>query len=104
MRRHATIALLGTLLVGTPVSAQICAGTAPFTAGPARVGASAGVTQDAKSISVDFALGQRVGPFGLVQIVRNEFDPSETHSTSVGLTAGYAIEPPANMKVQICPM
>jgi hypothetical protein len=102
MRTHARIALLGTLLVATPAAAQICAGTASFAAGAARGGASASATKDVKSYGAAFALGQRVGPFGSVELARNEYDPSG-NSTSLAVSAGYAIEAQANKKVQFCP-
>jgi hypothetical protein len=106
MRRSNILALLSFLsITATSVaSAQLCAGTAPFSAGPVRLAAIAQFPKDAKTFNGELALGATNGAFGGVYVGRTSLNDVDETLTNYGGHIGFAAPVDQAKKVELCPM
>jgi hypothetical protein len=104
MRIRSFAVALGVLaLSATRMAAQTCAGAAPFSAGPIRLGAGLATSEGMKSYGVSMAVGAKAGPFASGSLSRSEYSDIDGSGTSVGIGAGYAIDLNPVKTVQLCP-
>src|SRR5690348_8440982 len=90
------------VLTATSVTAQTCAGLAPFSAGPVRLGAGLSSSEGVKSYGVNMAAGAKAGPFATGTLTRIEYSDLDDNGTMFGVGAGYAIDNAAK-SIQFCP-
>jgi hypothetical protein len=90
--------------VAATAEAQICAGTAPFTAGQMRVGASAEFPTDAKTFGGEFAWGHASG-LALGANVARTTDNNDSNINAMDYTArgSYEIRFESMPKLRFCP-
>lgn len=91
------------LLAALPADAQLCAGTAPYTAGRMQVGGQLVSNDDYSSYGVGLNLGNARGLYGGAQIANNDYDFVEESGLWIGFGGGYQTRP-AKQGFQICPV
>jgi hypothetical protein len=91
------------LLAALPADAQLCAGTAPYTAGRMQVGGQLVSNDDYSSYGVGMNLGNARGLYGGAQIANNDYDFIEESGVWIGFGGGYQTRP-AKQGFQICPV
>lgn len=106
MRRSSVFALLSLLSIAVaPVaSAQLCAGMAPFSAGPVRLSATSQFADNSKTFGGGVALGATNGLFGGVSIGRTSFDDTEETAMNYGGHVGFGLPVDQGKKVELCPI
>jgi hypothetical protein len=90
--------------VATTAQAQICAGTAPFSAGSMRVGANAEFPENTQVYGGEFAWGHQSGMFLGASLDRATTSGSNDSALRFGGNAGYEIATEAMPKVRFCPV
>lgn len=105
MRRAFTVLSFLSITAASAASAQICAGTAPFSAGPLRVSGIYQFVNDTKMYAAGVALGATDGgPFGGVYVGKaTEKDVDET-ATTYGGHFGFSAPVGTTKKAEVCPM
>jgi len=99
------IAALGLVAgIANTTSGQVCQGTAPFSAGSARVGAGMQFTDGAKAYGGGLAFGSSNSLFGSAEVSRTEFDDIDASATGFTLAGGYSIAMNTQRTVQFCPL
>ncbi len=93
MRPHNLgIAALGLVAgIANTTAAQVCQGTAPFSAGSARVGAGMQVTDGAKAYGGGLAFGSSNSLFASADVVHTQFDDVDGGANGFNLQGGYSI-------------
>ena len=106
MRPHYLgIAALGLVAgIANTTNAQVCQGTAPFSAGSTRIGAAMQFTDGAKSYGGGLAFGSSNSLFGSADYVHTQFDDIDAGSNGVSLQGGYSIAMNTSRSVQLCPL
>jgi hypothetical protein len=90
--------------VAATAEAQICAGTAPFTAGQMRVGASAEFPTDAKTFGGEFAWGQPNGLYLGGTVARtSDNNNADLNAMDFGAHGGYEVRFQSMPKLRFCP-
>jgi hypothetical protein len=89
--------------VAATADAQICAGTAPFSAGNMRVGAGAEFPDGAKSYGGEFAWGASNGAYLGGTIDRLSIDNSDVTAMDFGANGGYEMRFESMPKLRFCP-
>ena len=89
--------------VATAAEAQICAGTAPFTAGHMRAGVGAEFPDGAKSYGGELAWGHQSGAYVGGSLSRMTIDNTEASALRFGGNAGYEMSFESMPKVRVCP-
>jgi hypothetical protein len=105
MRRPSVIALLSLLSItaaGT-ASAQLCAGMAPFSAGPVRLAAISQFGDDSKMFGAGVALGATNGAFGGLYAGRTSLNDTDETATNYGGHIGFGVSVDQGKKVELCP-
>ena len=102
--RKASVAAVVFALTPALVSAQVCMGTAPFAAGPVRIGGIAQFTDGAKTLGGSAAFGATSGPFGELHASAVSFDELDESATIYGGQAGHSLGIGATKTVQLCPI
>jgi opacity protein-like surface antigen len=90
--------------IANTTTAQVCQGTAPFSAGSARVGAGMQITDGAKAYGGGLAFGSSNSLFGSADIIRTQFDDIDASATGISLQGGYSIAMNTQRTVQLCPL
>jgi hypothetical protein len=90
--------------VATSAEAQICAGTAPFTAGHMRVGAAADFPEGFKTYGAEFAWGHQSGAYVGASLGRLTIDDTDLSGLRFGGNAGYEIATEAMPRFRFCPV
>ena len=90
--------------VAATAEAQICAGTAPFTAGHMRVAAGAEFPEGMKSYGGEFAWGHQSGMYVGGSLGRTSYDGTEVSSLRFGGNAGYEMSFESMPKLRLCPV
>jgi hypothetical protein len=106
MKKIASTTLLGlaaVVLTAADLSAQMCNGTAPFSAGKMRAGVGLSFPSDAMSIDGEFAVGSRSGLYGGVTASLISIDNVDGNGTSFGLNGGKAMVMGAKKNIEFCP-
>jgi len=104
MRLGSFVAALALLVFSaTRMTAQTCAGLAPFSAGPVRLGAGLSSSEGVKGYGVNMAAGAKAGPYATATLTRIEYSDLDGNGTLVGVGAGYAIDVNPTRTVQFCP-
>jgi hypothetical protein len=99
------IAALGLVAgIANATAAQVCQGTAPFSAGSARVGAGMQFTDGAKAYGGGLAFGSSNSLFGSADVVRTQFDDVDASANGFNLLGGYSIAMNTSRTVQLCPI
>ena len=101
-RRLSVVAALS-LVAALRADAQLCAGTASFTAGRMQVGGQLVSNDDYSSYGAGLALGNARGVYGGAQIANNDYDFLEESGLWIGLGGGYQTRP-TKQGFQICPV
>jgi hypothetical protein len=89
--------------VATTAEAQICAGTAPFTAGSMRVGGNADFPDGGKIYGGEFAKGLDNGMYVGGTIARTSIDDTDINWMNFGANAGYEMRFESMPKIRLCP-
>jgi hypothetical protein len=89
--------------VAATADAQICNGTAPFTAGQMRVGASAEFPDGGKIYGGEFAWGQANGLYLGGTLARTTVDNSDISAMDFGANGGYEMRFESMPKLRFCP-
>lgn len=95
---------LALICCAASLSAQVCIGTAAFSAGPARIGAGLSSTKGAKAYNALLALGKVEGPFAGLTLSSYDFDDVDEGATEFSAHVGYSIPVGASKKVEFCPV
>jgi hypothetical protein len=90
--------------VATSAEAQICAGTAPFTAGHMRVGAAADFPEGYKTYGGEFAWGHQSGAYVGASLGRMSIDNTDLSALRFGANAGYEMSFASMPKLRMCPI
>ena len=90
--------------VAATAEAQICAGTAPFSAGQMRVGAAAQFPEGASVYGGEFAWGHQNGSYVGAQLSRMSFDGADVSAMRFGGNAGYEMSFQSMPKLRLCPV
>jgi len=99
------IAALGLVAgIANATSAQVCQGTAPFSAGSDRVGAGMQFTDGAKSYGGGLAFGSSNSLWAGATGSRTQFDGVDAGATSMSVEGGYSIAMNTERTVQLCPL
>jgi hypothetical protein len=104
--------LTGLLVFGAGTAgAQVCAGTAPFSAGRVQAAAGAQFADDVRGIGAELGVGAAQGPFAATTVTRLALTLADTGSfsaNSVAVTAGYSFDMGVSNQtlelVQLCPI
>ncbi len=106
MRPHYLgIAALGLVAgIANTAAAQVCQGTAPFSAGSARVGAGMQFTDGAKAYGGELAFGSSNSLFASADISTTRFDDVDASATGFSVEGGYSIAMNTQRTVQLCPI
>jgi Outer membrane protein beta-barrel domain len=106
MRPHYLgIAALGLVAgIATTMNGQVCQGTAPFSAGSARIGAAMQFTSGAKAYGAGLAFGSSNSLFASADYVHTQFDDLNAGSNGVDLQGGYSIAMNTSRSIQLCPI
>jgi hypothetical protein len=89
--------------VATTAEAQICAGTAPFTAGHMRVGVGAEFPEGGKSYGGEFAWGLANGAFVGGTVARHSVDDTDISAMDLAANGGYELRFESMPKIRVCP-
>jgi len=106
MRQH-TLGIAALALVAgiaNTTTAQVCQGTAPFSAGSARVGAGIQITDGAKAYGGELAFGSSNSLFASADVSTTRFDNVDASATGVSAQGGYSIAMNTQRTVQLCPL
>ncbi len=99
------IAALGLVAgIAHTTAAQVCQGTAPFSAGSARVGAGMQFTDGAKAYGGELAFGSSNSLFASADVSRTQFDDVDASATGFSVQGGYSIAMNTSRTVQLCPL
>ena len=90
--------------IANTMDAQVCQGTAPFSAGSARIGAGMQFTDGAKAYGGGIALGSSNSLFASADYVHTQFDDVDAGANGVNLQGGYSIAMNTSRTVQLCPL
>ena len=90
--------------VAATAQAQVCAGTAPFSAGAMRVGAGAEFPDGAKSYGGEFAWGHESGLYLGGSLSRMTIDNTDLNALRFGGSAGYELSTESMPKLRFCPV
>lgn len=96
-----------TVLPPFPLDAQTCMGTAPFLAGPVRLGAMATYNDNAHSVGGSLSAGQVRGVFANASLSRLSIDVATGPSPAFAATGGYSLDidwPRDVLSFQLCPV
>ena len=106
MNRKSTFLIVTALVAGVAATAQaqICAGTAPFSAGSIRVGAGAEFPDGAKSYGGELAWGHQSGAYLAGSVSRLTIDNTDLNAMRFGASAGYEMSTEAMPKLRFCPV
>ncbi len=102
MSRPLVLSLIAGLAVATPVSAQLCNGSASFARTPVQLSAAYVVNDDAKSFGAGFAVGG-AGPFLLFTVGKTRYPKLDGSSSDLGAGAGYQFGA-ADDAFHVCPL
>jgi hypothetical protein len=90
--------------VATTAEAQLCAGTAPFSAGQMRVGVGAEFPTGAKTYGGEFAWGHQSGAYLGGTIARTADDQnSDINALDMGVNGGYEMTFESMPRLRLCP-
>jgi hypothetical protein len=89
--------------VATTAEAQICAGTAPFTAGHMRVGGNAEFPDGGKIYGAEFTRGLESGLAFGASVARTSIDNTDINWMNFGANAGYEMRFESMPKIRLCP-
>jgi hypothetical protein len=89
--------------VAATAEAQICAGTAPFTAGRMRVGVGAEFPDNAKTYGGEFAYGLENGMYLGGQVGRWSADQGDASALDLSANGGYEMRFESMPKIRVCP-
>src|SRR5687767_3099270 len=101
-RRLSFVAALS-ILAALPADAQLCAGTASFSAGRMQAGGQLVSNDDYSSYGVGLNVGNARGLYGGVQLANNSYDFIDESGMAVNVGGGYQMRP-AKQGFQICPV
>ena len=106
MNRKSTFLIVTALVAGAAATAQaqICAGTAPFSAGSIRVGAGAEFPDGAKMYGGELAWGHQSGAYLGGSLTRMTVDNTDLSALRFGANAGYELSTEAMPKLRFCPV
>jgi hypothetical protein len=89
--------------VAATANAQICNGTAPFTAGKMRVGGSAEFPDGGKVYGGEFAWGLNNGAYLGGTLARTSVDNTDINWMDFGANGGYEMRFESMPKIRVCP-
>jgi hypothetical protein len=101
-RRLSVVAALS-FLAALPADAQLCAGTASFSAGRMQAAGQVVSNDDYSSYGVGLSLGNPRGLYYGAQIGNNDYDFLDESGLWLGASGGYQLRP-AKQGFQICPV
>ena len=106
MNRKSTFLIVTALVAGVAATAQaqICAGTAPFSAGAMRVGANAEFPENSKILGGEFAWGHQSGLYLGGSVSRGTTDGVDGSALRFGGNAGYEVSTASMPKLRFCPV
>ncbi len=90
--------------VATSAEAQICAGTAPFTAGQMRIGAGAEFPDGGKTYGGEFAYGLENKMYVAGTLSRSSVDNTDINWLDFGVNGGYEMRFESMPKLHLCPV
>jgi hypothetical protein len=90
--------------IANTTSAQVCQGTAPFSAGSDRVGVGMQFTDGAKAYGGSLAFGSGNSLFAGATVALTQFDGIDANATSMSVEGGYSIAMNTERTVQLCPL
>jgi hypothetical protein len=93
-----------TLSAGPSASAQLCLGTAPYSAGPVQVAAGAQFAKHAKAYGADVAFGAKNGGFAGMGVSKTSYDDLNEGSSSYSAILGFSVPVSKVKKVDFCPL
>lgn len=91
------------MLLGTPASAQLCAGAASYEHAPFQLGLGAGFVDKVKIFSGGVGVGRHNSVFGDVGFGRASDAETSESTNSVDASVGYQIPLGHGERLQICP-
>jgi hypothetical protein len=89
--------------VAATADAQICAGTAPFTAGNMRLGVGAEFPDGSKSYGGEFAYGLDNGMYVGGTVARWSADEGDASALGLAANGGYEMRFESMPKIRVCP-
>jgi hypothetical protein len=89
--------------VAATAEAQICAGTAPFTAGHMRVGVGALFPDNAKTFGGEFAWGHQSGMYLGGTVARTAANEGDASALTFDGNGGYEMRFESMPKIRVCP-
>jgi hypothetical protein len=89
--------------VAATANAQICNGTAPFTAGNMRVGVGAEFPDGYKTYGGEFAWGLNNGAYVAGTLGRMSINDTDINAMDLGANAGYEMRFESMPKLRVCP-
>jgi hypothetical protein len=90
--------------IANTTTAQVCQGTAPFSAGSDRVGVGMQFTDGAKAYGGSLAFGSGNSLFAGATVALTQFDDIDANATSMSVEGGYSIAMNTQRTVQLCPL
>ncbi|HET9425957.1 MAG TPA: hypothetical protein VFO55_11335 [Gemmatimonadaceae bacterium] len=106
MKRIATSSLVGLsalVIAASNASAQMCNGTASFSAGRMRAGVGLSFGDGYSTIDGEFAYGARSGLYGGATLNLIDYENTTESATGFGLNGGKAMLIGTAKKVEMCP-
>lgn len=104
MRLRPGLALLLVVFAPSAARAQLCVGTAPFSAGPVRLAGAMNFTDGAKQFGGMLDVGAAQGLFAGANASRISFDDFSETAMVYGVHAGFAVPVGTSQKAQMCPI
>src|SRR5437868_2443518 len=105
MKKIATTTLVGLAIAlsASDLSAQVCNGTAPFSAGKMRAGIDLQFPSNATTYGADFAVGSASGLYGDVNVGMMSPSGGGDAATLFGVNGGKEIAIGAKKNISTCP-
>lgn len=103
MKKTTLVGFTALVLCAADLSAQVCNGIAPFSAGKMRIGAGVQMPDGATILNGEFAVGTKSGWFGGANISMIDPEGTADGSTAFGGFIGKPMMVDAKKTIELCP-